>query len=140
MERLGDGVVDALDQLKDQAGVHVLYDGECPFCASYVRLVRLREAAGPVNLLDARTHPELVAAARRRNIDVNDGMIVVYGGDVYYADRAMRLLSTLSSPFGVVNRTLAAFFANGTRSSVTYPYLRGGRRLALKVLGRRELD
>jgi hypothetical protein len=84
-------------------------------------------------------HPELIDAARLRNIDVNDGMIVVYGGDIYYADRAMQLLSTLSSPFGMLNRTLAAFFASGPRSSIAYPYLRGGRRLALKVLGRREL-
>lgn len=34
--------------------VEVVYDGECPFCASYVALLRLRERVGEVRLIDAR--------------------------------------------------------------------------------------
>ena len=37
---------------------YVVYDGECPFCSSYVKLLRLREAAGSIVLLNAREdHP-----------------------------------------------------------------------------------
>lgn len=132
-------MVDAIDRLKDEPGVHVVYDGDCPFCASYVRLVRLREAAGTVKLLDARIHPELVAAARKRGLDMNEGMIVLYGGELYYADRAMRLLSVLTSRVGFLNRALAAFFASDTRSTITYPFLRTGRRMALRLLGKQQI-
>jgi predicted DCC family thiol-disulfide oxidoreductase YuxK len=36
----------------------IVYDGECPVCRKYVRLMGLRKAAGNVDLVNARTpHP-----------------------------------------------------------------------------------
>ena len=32
----------------------IVYDGDCPFCSRYVKLVRLREALGSVDLVNAR--------------------------------------------------------------------------------------
>ena len=31
--------------------VFIVYDGECPVCSNYTRLVRLREAVGRVTIL-----------------------------------------------------------------------------------------
>ena len=33
----------------------IIYDGDCMLCHSYVRMVRLREAIGEVETLDARS-------------------------------------------------------------------------------------
>ena len=33
----------------------LIYDGACIFCDAYVRLLALREAVGPVELIDARS-------------------------------------------------------------------------------------
>ena len=38
---------------------YLLYDGDCPFCTNYVRMVQLRKAVGPVALLNMRDHPDL---------------------------------------------------------------------------------
>ena len=36
----------------------IVYDGECPFCTQYVKLMRLRETVGIVKPLNAREdHP-----------------------------------------------------------------------------------
>jgi hypothetical protein len=36
----------------------IVYDGECPFCRNYVRLMELRKVVGNVDLVNARTpHP-----------------------------------------------------------------------------------
>jgi len=36
----------------------IVYDGECPFCRNYIRLMELRKTVGNVDLVNARTpHP-----------------------------------------------------------------------------------
>ena len=32
----------------------IAYDGECPFCSAYLQMVRLRDAVGPVALINVR--------------------------------------------------------------------------------------
>ena len=35
----------------------IIYDGECPFCSRYVKLMRLEETIGDIRLIDARKNP-----------------------------------------------------------------------------------
>ena len=56
---------------------YLLYDGDCPFCTNYVRMVQLRKAVGPVALLNMRDHPDLAASYRAQGYDLNDGMLPV---------------------------------------------------------------
>ena len=39
--------------------VTIYYDGDCPFCERYVRLLRLRRAAGSVRLVDVRENADV---------------------------------------------------------------------------------
>ena len=41
----------------------IIYDGQCPFCSRYVRLVRLRDSLGQVELVDARNGGPIVDEA-----------------------------------------------------------------------------
>ena len=36
----------------DSSGTFIVYDGDCPFCRSYVSLMKLREAVGKVTLVE----------------------------------------------------------------------------------------
>ena len=75
----------------------LLYDGDCPFCTNYVRMVQLRKAVGPVELLDMRQHPELVAYFRDRGYDLNDGMLLRLDGHIYWGADCVNRLALSSS-------------------------------------------
>jgi predicted DCC family thiol-disulfide oxidoreductase YuxK len=107
--------------------LRIVYDGECPFCASYVSLLRLRERYA-VRLIDARTEPE---PARAYGLDLNEGMIVDLDGDVFHGARAVAVLSRLSKGWAVLGSDRVA--------DAVYPWLRRGRNLALRLLGRKPL-
>ena len=56
-------------------GATLLYDGECPFCSAYVRMVTLRTAVGGVRLVDARVSDDsIVDKVTSRGFDLNEGM------------------------------------------------------------------
>ena len=114
--------------------IRVIYDGECPFCRSYVQMARLREAAGPVELIDARGAPELVAAYHARGMDIDQGMIVELDGQTYYGGEAVWAINRLLSTHPVLRRLGGRRFLK-----FIYPALRGTRNLALRMMGRRPI-
>lgn len=109
------------------ATLRIVYDGDCPFCRSYIALLRLREQYD-VHLVDARKEP---AFAAQYGLDLNEGMIVDLDGKVHHGARAMSLLSRLSSTISPLRSERVA--------SVVYPLFRFCRNVALKVLGRSQL-
>jgi predicted DCC family thiol-disulfide oxidoreductase YuxK len=136
---MGARLVNALAKVKPADGLTVVYDGECPFCSSYVRMLRLREAVGPVSLLDARQHGDVVDQLRAKGVEINQNMVVICRGAFYLGGEALSMLSALSSSSGLINRAMAALLRNPVVAQRLYPYLRGGRNLALKLLRRRPI-
>jgi hypothetical protein len=63
-------------------------------------------------------------------------MLVAYQGRYYYGSDAMTVLSALTSPAGVLNRSIAVIFRSRLMSRLLYPLLRLGRRATLLLLGR----
>jgi predicted DCC family thiol-disulfide oxidoreductase YuxK len=121
-------------------GPVVVYDGECPFCAAYVRMTRLRDSAGPVTLVDARgaDHPVL-DRIRADGLDLNQGMVVALDGRLYHGDAAMTALALLTTPSGPFNRAMRAVFRRPGLARVIYPPMVAGRNLTLRLLGRRPI-
>lgn len=117
----------------------LLYDGECPFCSSYVHYVRLRETAGPITLADAREHPALVAEAKSLGFDIDVGMVLKLDGQYYFGGDCIHALSLLTTPSGAFNRINRALFRSKAVARFAYPLLRAGRNLALFLLGRRRI-
>ena len=117
----------------------LLYDGDCPFCSSYVSFVRLREAVGPITLADARRHPALVAESRALGYDIDVGMVLKLDGRYYFGGDCIHALSLLTTPSGIFNRLNRALFRSRRVARLAYPFLRAGRNLALVVLGRRRV-
>jgi predicted DCC family thiol-disulfide oxidoreductase YuxK len=124
----------------DDAGLVIIYDGQCPFCSAYVRMLRLRDAAGPVRLVDARGDDPSVRAAREAGSDLDAGMVVTYGGTIRHGDEAMHLLALLGTPSGHVNRMLARAFRSARVARLLYPVLAAGRRATLALLGRERIN
>jgi len=117
----------------------IIYDGECVFCQNYVRFVRLQEAIGPVELLDARSGDPRVAEYWR-DYDLNEGMLFVHRGKVHHGSDAVHVLAGFSSESGALNRLNARIFSHRWLADLLYPALKVGRRMTLAVRGRRLLD
>jgi predicted DCC family thiol-disulfide oxidoreductase YuxK len=116
--------------------VSILYDGECPVCRNYVRMMRLRESFGDVALADARERPDLVALYRAQGMEVNDGIVLDIDGTLHYGADAMSALAAISSSSRTFNRLNAALFSSPRVARALYPGLALGRRALLKLLGR----
>jgi len=121
-------------------GITVIYDGDCPFCASYVSMMRLRDAVGEVELVNARECDPRVRAVQEAGHDLDEGMVVLWRDEVFFGDGAVHLLATLSSEKGgLFDRMQRAAFANPRRAARLYPVLAAGRRLFLRLVGRKPI-
>jgi predicted DCC family thiol-disulfide oxidoreductase YuxK len=126
--------------VSDQAEpLWIVYDGACPFCAAYVRMVRLRKAAGDVRLIDAREGGPIVMEALSRGFDLDEGMAMKIGGRFYHGDEVMHMVAMMSGESDLFNRVHAWIFRSPTRARLLYPALRSGRNLALRLLGHQRL-
>lgn len=118
---------------------YLLYDGKCPFCSSYVAYTRLREAVGPIAMLDAREQPELVKSHAAQGRDINQGMILSLDGVTYFGADVLNRLALLSTNSDAFNKVTSAIFRSPTVSRVLYPALRWGRNLTLRLLRRKPI-
>lgn len=122
-----------------QSPLWVLYDGECPFCSRYVRLMRLRENI-EVHLVDARQDSPLKQEATAAGLDLDAGMVVRYGGVLYHGAAAMTMLALLSTRSGIFNRVMAGLFGEEKRSARVYPVFAFFRGLTVRLLGRGKIS
>lgn len=129
-----------MEQRPDPDQQWLLYDGECPFCAAYVSMVRLRDAVGPMPLINAREGGPEVREARAAGLDLDEGMVLKLDGRLYHGQDCVNRLALITTPSGGFNRLNAWVFRSPTRSRILYPVLRSGRNLALRLLGRTKMN
>lgn len=116
--------------------VRVVYDGDCPFCSDYAAYQRLREGAGEIELVDARAHPERLAAMGITGADLEDGMVVFVDGRRHDGADAMHALARITQPPGRLwVRALASLTSARPVARAIYPVLKLGRRAVLRLLG-----
>ena len=119
--------------------IWVVYDGECPLCSRYVLLYQLRERGQRVHLIDARSEHPIVGDIRARNLDLNEGMVVRWRGQYHYGAEAMHLLATLAGDATSFNRLNRLVFSRPRLARALYPALVRGRKLLLRLLGRKPI-
>ena len=125
----------ARHETAEPATIRVIYGGQCPFCANYVALARLRERAGAVALIDARERPDLVAAHKAAGRAIDDGMIVETPDAVYFGGDAVWAINALLSKNPILNA-----LSGRAMLKFVYPALRFGRNSALRLMGRTPID
>ncbi len=123
--------------MENRSTLDIVYDGECPFCTQFVKMVRLREVFGAVRLVDARASDDPQIADLRSRYCLDDGFVVIHGGKEYYGPEALEFLSMASGSSGLMSRLLRTPLFQGRFGRWTYPKLVAGRKLALRLLGRK---
>lgn len=117
----------------------IVYDGECPFCSTYVKFLRLKETFGSVQLVNARDKSPYVDEAKALSFDLNAGMAAKYNGNWYHGDECVHFLALATSPVNTFNKLTLQIFKSPKRAKLLYPWLRAGRNLSLKILGRKKI-
>lgn len=123
----------------DQDVTWIVYDGDCPFCAQYMKLVRLRETIGKVKLQNAREDHPVVRFVRAKGIDLNQEMAMVKGDDVIAGHDVIHRLALLSTGSGFFNGLMSKMFASKGLTRFMYPIMRTGRNTTLFLMGRKKI-
>ena len=118
----------------------LVYDRECPACNAYCQVVRIRESVGDLRIVDARENSEVMNEITAQGLDIDQGMVLKMGDQLYYGSDAMNTLALIGSRSGMFNRFNYWIFKSKTASSILYPLLRISRNLLLRVLGKTRIN
>ena len=120
--------------------IFLVYDKECPACNAYCEIVRVRETVGELKIVDARENSEVMKEITAQGLDIDQGMVLKMGEQLYYGSDAIHALALISSRSSVLNRLNYWTFKSKTLSSFLYPALRLFRNLLLKMLGKTKIN
>ncbi len=118
----------------------LVYDKQCPACNFYSQLARIRDSVGKLKLVDARDDSEVMAEISAAGLDIDQGMVLKIGDELYYGADAIHTLALLSTRKGFFNRLTYNVFRSKTLSRILYPVLKSGRNLLLKLLGKSKIN
>jgi len=118
----------------------LVYDQDCPACNNYCQVVRIRETVGDLKIVNARDDSEVVREITEQGLDIDEGMVLKMGGELYYGPDAIHALALISSRSGWFNRLNYWMFKSKRISRVVYPVLAGCRGLLLKLLRRSRIN
>ena len=122
---------------EDVSGQEILlvYDKQCPACDKYCQRIDIHQLAGPLRRVDARHPSDVLAEVTAQGLDIDQGMVVKMGGELYYGADAIHALALISSRSGIFNRLNYWVFRSARVSRLFYPGLKFCRNLLLKILG-----
>ena len=118
----------------------LVYDRECPACNAYCQVVNIRESVGDLRIVDARENSQVMKEITAQGLDIDQGMVLKMGGQLYYGADAIHALALIGSRSGIFNRMNYWMFKSRTASSLLYPVLRFFRNLLLKFLGKSKIN
>jgi len=123
-----------------QEEILLIYDKECPACDNYCQVVRIRESVGKLTIIDARQNSKVMEEVTKDGLDIDQGMVLKMGGQLYYGSDAIHALALISSKSGIFNRLNYWMFRSKRVSYVLYPVLRFLRNLLLRMLGKTKIN
>jgi len=126
--------------MSDDREILLVYDKECPACNYYCRLAKIRETVGDLKLVDAREPGSTMMAITAAGLDIDQGMVLIIGNEMYYGSDAIHMLAMLSTRTGFFNRLSYRVFKSKRISRVLYPIFRSSRNLLLKILRKTKIN
>lgn len=120
--------------------IELLYDKECPACEYYCQRIDIESSAGNLVRVDARDQSTVMEEVTAMGLDIDEGMVLKKGDDIYYGAEAIHELALLSNRKGFVNRLAFWTFRSKGLSKILYPVLKACRNLLLKLLGKSRIN
>ena len=126
--------------MREKGKILLVYDKQCPACDNYCQLVRIRKDIGELVLVNAREQSDVLKEITEMGWDIDQGMVLKMGEELYYGSDAIHVLALISSRSGIFNRINYWAFKSKTISKWIYPILRFFRNMLLKILGRTKIN
>ncbi len=123
-----------------RAEVLLVYDKECPACNNYCQMIRIKESLGDLKIVNAREQSDIMREITEQGIDIDQGMVLKLGGEIYYGADAIQKLALISTRAGIFNRVNYWLFQSRILARTLYPVLRYFRNLLLKALGKTKIN
>ena len=108
------------------------YDKQCPFCSKYAKLLKLKENF-EINLKDARENIDEISVLCK-NLDINDGFIVIYKNDCFQGAKALEFLNRAVDKTTILGKLHFFFAYENIFSKFLYKTLFILRKIALFIL------
>ncbi|MDX1517190.1 MAG: DCC1-like thiol-disulfide oxidoreductase family protein [Woeseiaceae bacterium] len=120
--------------------IELVYDRQCPVCDFYCRRASIDAAHGRLVLVDARDPGAVMDEITARGLDIDEGMVLKIGDELYYGADAIHELARRSGRTGAINRLGRIAFRSRRLARAIYPLLKACRNLLLKLLGRTRIN
>jgi predicted DCC family thiol-disulfide oxidoreductase YuxK len=117
----------------------MIYDGQCPLCASGARFARVDAAQGQLTCVDARKDERMHRKLNAAGLDIDQGVVVIRDGSYLQGADAVHALALAAPRHGLFNRANRWLFGSAERARRIYPLFLAGRNLLLKLLGRQPI-
>ena len=108
------------------------YDKQCPFCSKYANLLKLKENF-EITLKDARENIDEISVLCK-NLDINDGFIVIYKNDCFQGAKALEFLNRAVDKTTILGKLHFFFAYENIFSKFLYKTLFILRKIALFIL------
>ena len=108
------------------------YDKQCPFCTKYANLLKLKENF-EITLKDARENLNEISVLCK-NLDINDGFIVIYKNDCFQGAKALEFLNRAVDKTTILGKLHFFFAYENIFSKFLYKTLFILRKIVLFIL------
>jgi predicted DCC family thiol-disulfide oxidoreductase YuxK len=112
--------------------IWLIYDGECPICRPTANALKIKQAVGTLNLLDARKAHPILSELKKAGLDIDKGMVVKFEDRLYHGADAQHLLALIGTTHDWFNRINVWLFRSKPIAKIIYPVLRAVRNILLK--------
>ena len=114
-----------------------IYDGECPFCNHFAKLLELKSSIPSLEIIDGRKNLDRLTQLYNQGYDLNNGAILIKDGKIKHgADAINWICSKIKEPNDSLLKLLRILFRSNKRSKKIFPVLLWGRRITLAIKGK----
>tara|TARA_Y100001968_G_scaffold54362_1_gene45574 strand:+ start:209 stop:610 length:402 start_codon:yes stop_codon:yes gene_type:complete len=113
-----------------------IYDGECPFCNHFAKLLELKRQLPTFEIIDGRKDLALLTKLYNQGYDLNNGAILIHNGNIKHGADAINWVSSqIKEPNDSILEILRIIFTSNKRTNFLFPVLLWSRRLSLTLKG-----
>lgn len=125
---------------KSEQGILLVYDGACPMCTAFSKTVRIRQAVGNLQLINARESHPILKEIKDKKLNLDEGIVLKYNGILYFGADALNMLALLGTENYWFNRLNAFLFRSKYIAKLLYPFLRSIRNGLLWYNGKSKIN